>query len=132
MAKKPAEAISPEMQEQIDAEVSKQVAEKIRNFNPASVKDEPIAGNINQLIETGKISTMKHLNAQPKVPMMLERKVGEPLIETVNINGCVFEIKRGETTEVPYDVAMVLYNKFSIENKVAQMSAESVKKLSQQ
>jgi len=74
-------------------------------------------------------ATLKALEAQPKVTIMLEKREGEYPVLEFNVNGVKYEVERGKPTVVPNQIAQMLYDKLASENKVAQLSKEMVDKL---
>lgn len=75
--------------------------------------------------------TKASLDAQPKVQVMLERREGEFPELDFNINGVLFKIVRGVPTEVPKQVADMLYERMAAEGKLTQLSKEMAEKLAQ-
>lgn len=70
---------------------------------------EPTAAEYNQMYR----STVEELNAMPKVKVRLYQVPKDSSDEklpdqTVAINGHVYQIQRGETVEVPEEVANIL------------------------
>lgn len=79
-----------------------------------------------QLALDKKKNTQAYLDKQPKVSLFLELRDGEPDEEYVNINGCIYHVKRGVDQEVPKDVAMAIRDKQAAEGKLIARSIASM------
>lgn len=90
----------------------------------------PAQTSADKMPNPGKFAATKaKLEAQPKVTVMLERREGEFPELTFGVNGVQYTIVRGVPTEVPSQIAKMLYERMESENKLAQLSKEMSEKL---
>lgn len=89
---------------------------------------KPVMGSANL---SKSQATMKALEDQPKVTLMLERREGEFPFLDFCINGVRYSVERGKPCQVPKQIAELVYEKLASEGKLAQLSKEAMDKLSE-
>lgn len=90
----------------------------------------PLKEQASELANPSKWARTKaKLDAQPKVVVMLERRPGEFPRLDIAVNGVRYSIERGVATEVPQQIAQMVYERLASENKLAQVSSEMLAKL---
>jgi hypothetical protein len=73
--------------------------------------------------------TRAHLESQPKIRVFVPMVKGEyPLFE-FNVNGVHYNVKRGEETDVPKDIADMLYARLRSEGSLTDISTKQMAKM---